>query len=167
MGSRKLANELKIKQSQAKEFIDNYFNKFPTIKQFRDDAISKAREKGYAKTLFGRKLALPELVNPSNYSKMQVSGSERVAVNMPIQGTAADLIKIAMINIDKEIESIDGIKMIIQVHDELVFEVDRGMIELAENIIREKMEEALPEMYRNTIRLKVDINHGNNWFEAH
>ncbi|MEA1973748.1 MAG: DNA polymerase, partial [Candidatus Cloacimonadota bacterium] len=167
MGARTLAKELKIKQKEAKIFIDNYFNKFPSIKDFKEKAIADARENGFASTLFGRKLFLPALANPSSYNNRQLSGSERVAVNMPIQGTAADLIKIAMINIDNEISDIDGIDMLIQVHDELVFEVEKNLSEKAEEIIRRNMEEALPEKYRKIIRLKVDIGYGKNWFEAH
>lgn len=167
MGARKLSQELKISQKEASAFIETYFEKFPTIKEFRDESVNLARKDGFASTLFGRKLYLPELTNPSRYSKMQVSGAERVAVNMPIQGTAADLIKIAMINIDNEVKDKDWIKMMIQVHDELVFEVDKNMVEKAMEIIREKMESALPQEYRQTIHLKVDINSGANWLEAH
>ncbi len=161
MGSRKLAKDLGITVKEAKLFIENYFEKFPTIKKYMDDKIQTAREKGYAETLFGRKLYLPDLSSSNNrYQK----AAERVAVNMPIQGTAADIIKIAMIRINERIKNNKNILMIIQVHDELVFEVKNDFVEDAQKIIAEEMENILTD---SPVKLSVDIGIGKSWFEAH
>ncbi len=161
MGARKLSKDLGITLNEAKRFIENYFEKFPTIKKFMDEAVQNAREKGYAETMFGRRLYLPDILSSNNrYQK----AAERVAVNMPIQGTAADIIKIAMINIHKKIKDNENILMIIQVHDELVFEVNNDYIEEAQKIIREEMENVLKN---SLVKLSVDIGIGKSWFEAH
>ena len=129
-----------------------------------ENTINKAKETGYVATMLGRKLYLPEL---KSSNKRQVSEAERVAINMPIQGSAADLIKIAMIEIHKIIKDNPDIKMIIQVHDELVFEVKEEILENTVNIIKEKMQSVLPEKYKGIIPLVVDVGIGDNWLEAH
>jgi len=164
MGSFRISKELNISRKEAKEFISNYFEKFPTIKKYLNDGIEKAQKEGYVSTVFGRKLFLPE-INSSN--KMVAKGAERVATNMPIQGSAADIIKIAMINLTEKFKNNDEIKMIIQVHDELVFEIKKDKLEFAEKIIIDEMEQALPVEFANIIHLKVDVGVGKNWFEAH
>jgi len=164
MGAFRISNELKISRREGQEFVDNYFNKFPTIHDFIDDVINSTREKGYAETLFGRKLYLPE-INSSN--KNTAREAERVATNMPIQGSAADIIKIAMIRIHEKIKERDDLKMIIQVHDELIFEVKKNVLEEAKKIIVTEMESALPDKYAEIISLTVDLGVGKNWFEAH
>ncbi|MDD3606623.1 MAG: DNA polymerase, partial [Candidatus Cloacimonas acidaminovorans] len=95
------------------------------------------------------------------------SEAERIAVNMPIQGTAADLIKIAMLNIHKQIDKREGIKMILQVHDELLFEVQQEALEETKNIVKTCMESALPPKYAEIVHLKTDVGVGKNWFKAH
>lgn len=164
MGAFRVSNELNISRQEAQEFIDNYFSKFPTIQNFIQRTIKNATKKGYAETIYGRKLYLPDL-NSSNRQK--VNDAARVATNMPIQGSAADIIKIAMINLHEKIKDNDDIKMIMQVHDELVFEVKKSEMEDAEKLIRTEMENALPEEYSKILPLVVDLGIGKNWFEAH
>ena len=164
MGAFRVSNELNIPQKEAKEFIDNYFSKFPTIQNYILKSIETATRKGYAETIFGRKLYLPEL---SSSNRQRVSEAARVATNMPIQGSAADIIKIAMINLHEKIKENDGIKMIMQVHDELVFEVRKDKLEEAKKLIKIEMENALPREYADIVPLVVDIGIGDNWFEAH
>jgi len=164
MGAFRVSNELNIPRKEAAEFIENYFSKFPTIKKYILQSIESATYKGYAETIFGRKLYLPEL-NSSN--KMRVSEAARVATNMPIQGSAADIIKIAMINLHEKIKDDDDIKMIMQVHDELVFEVKKDKLEEAKKLIRTEMVNALPKEYADLVPLEVDIGIGKNWFDAH
>jgi DNA polymerase-1 len=164
MGAFRISNELNISRKEAQEFVDNYFNKFPTIKGYLDGVIESARTNGYVSTIFGRKLYLPE-INSKN--KLRAREAERVATNMPIQGSAADIIKLAMININNVIRRRNDIKMIIQVHDELVFEIQKDNLEEAREIIVREMEAALPENYSKIVPLTVDIGIGRNWFEAH
>ncbi len=164
MGAFRVSNELNIPRKEAQEFIDNYFSKFPTIQNHIKKSIETATRKGYAETIFGRKLYLPEL---SSSNRQRVSEAARVATNMPIQGSAADIIKIAMINLHEKIKDNDDIEMIMQVHDELVFEVKKSKLEVAKKLIKTEMEKALPEEYSKIVPLEVDIGIGKNWFEAH
>lgn len=164
MGQKKLSRELGISQEEAKKLIDEYFHRFPTIQAFINNCKAEARLHGFCQTLFGRKLYLKN-INSSNQGLR--AEAERVAVNMPIQGTAADLIKIAMIDIHKQIKDNPRIKMILQVHDELVFEVHKEFLLEAEKLVKKAMEEALPEKYSRIVTLKVDIGHGHSWFDAH
>ena len=164
MGAFRVSNELNIPRKEAQQFIDNYFSKFPTIKNYIQKSIESATRKGYAETIFGRKLYLPEL-NSSN--KMRVGEAARVATNMPIQGSAADIIKIAMINLHEKIKDNDDIKMIMQVHDELVFEVKKEKLEEAITLIISEMMNALPKEFADIVPLEVDLGIGENWFEAH
>ncbi|MCK4653827.1 MAG: DNA polymerase I [Candidatus Cloacimonetes bacterium] len=164
MGAFRVSNELGISRKEASEFIDNYFSKFPTIKNYIDSGIEKAKKDEFVSTIFGRKLYLSEL-NSSN--KMRMREAERVATNMPIQGSAADIIKIAMINLNEKIKDNPDIKMIIQVHDELVFEVKKDKLDFAKELIITEMENALPKEYSDIVPLVVDVGVGNNWFEAH
>lgn len=164
MGQVKLSRELGISQPEAKEIIKHYFEQFESVKQFILYTHNQARQKHYCETLFGRRLYLP-YINSSN-QKLK-SEAERIALNMPIQGTAADLIKLAMIDIHKQIKDGKDIKMILQVHDELVFEVKTRAVERAMQIIKTAMSGALPEKYRQKISLEVEAGYGNSWFEAH
>lgn len=164
MGAFSLAKELDISVKEAKQFIENYYNSFPKIISFIEKQKRFALEKGYVETLFGRKLFLPNIHSTNQGIRAE---SERIAVNMPIQGTAADLIKIAMINIHDKIKNMPKVKMIIQVHDELVFEVRRDFVETMKELIVDLMEKALPEQYREKIRLTAEIGAGENWAEAH
>jgi DNA polymerase-1 len=164
MGAFRVSNELGIPRKEASEFIENYFSKFPTIKNYIDSGIEQAKKERFVSTIFGRKLYLPEL-NSSN--KMRMREAERVATNMPIQGSAADIIKIAMINLNEKIKDNPDIKMIIQIHDELVFEVKKDKLDFAKELIVTEMENALPKEYSDIVPLVVDVGIGNNWFEAH
>ncbi|MDP2174142.1 MAG: DNA polymerase I [Candidatus Cloacimonadaceae bacterium] len=164
MGQKKLARELGISQDRAKELITNYFERFPSIRAFINNCIANARRERYCETLFGRRLYLRNINSPNQGLK---SEAERVSVNMPIQGSAADLIKIAMLDIHALIKADDRIRMIMQVHDELVFEVHKDSVERATALIRDCMENALPQEHRNIVEIKTDISHGASWFDAH
>ncbi len=164
MGQRKLSRELGIPLNDAKEIIDDYYAQFPSIRNFINQCVNKARQQHYAETLFGRRLYLPNIDSKNQGLK---SEAERIAVNMPIQGTAADLIKVAMIDIYKQIDKREDIKMILQVHDELVFEIQQKAMEEARKIVKTCMEQALPPKYAEKIHLKTDVGIGKNWFEAH
>lgn len=164
MGAFRISNELNISRKEAQEFIDNYFKNFPSVRNFIDKHLQEATEKGYVETILGRRLYLPDLKSKSNQMR---KAAERVAVNMPVQGSAADLIKIAMNNLYNKIKDNDKIRMLIQVHDELVFEVKKEFLEEAEKIVRETMEDVLPDEFKDIVPLKVDIGIGDNWFEAH
>ena len=164
MGQRKLSRELGISLNEAKDIIDGYYAQFPSIRNFINQCVNKARQQHYAETLFGRRLYLPNIDSKNQGLK---SEAERIAVNMPIQGTAADLIKIAMLNIHKQIDKREDIKMILQVHDELLFEVQQEALEETKNIVKTYMENALPPKYAEKVHLKTDVGVGKNWFEAH
>jgi len=164
MGQRKLSRELGISQSEAKGIIDSYFAQFPSIRNFISQCTLKAHQEHYSETLFGRRLYLPNITSKNQGLK---SEAERVAVNMPIQGTAADIIKLAMLDIHKQIADRHDIKMILQVHDELVFEVHKDAVEEARTIVQTSMENALPVQWRSIVELKTDMGVGKNWYEAH
>ncbi len=156
-----LGNRLEIPQSEAKEIIAKYFARFPKVKQYINDTIDGARRNGYVATLSGRRRYLTDI----NSRNQNVRGNaERQAINMPIQGTAADMIKIAMIRIDEAIrrKKLRG-RMLLQVHDELVFEVPKGEEASLEGIVRENMQNAMSLV----VPLKVDVGVGKNWLEAH
>lgn len=156
-----LSERLGIPRGEAKALIDGYFENFPGVKTFMDQCISDAREKGYVTTLSGRKRHLPDI----NSRNAVVRGvAERNAINAPIQGTAADIIKIAMVNIAKAFEKQQlQSKMILQVHDELNFDVVRDELEIVKKIVKEEMEAAFPL----NVPLVADMGVGNNWLEAH
>jgi DNA polymerase-1 len=161
MGPRGLSSQLGIPVDEAKRFIDEYFEKYPGVKRYIDAAIAEARRKRFAETLLGRRRYLGEIDSEDQRVK---SFSERIAVNMPIQGTAADMIKIAMIGIDRDISERGlGSRMILQVHDELVFEIAPGEREAMETLVRERMESALAL----DVPVRADIGFGSNWLEAH
>ncbi len=164
MGSFRISQELEISRTEAKEFIENYFSKFPTIKEYIHSGIQQATIDGFVTTIYGRKLFLPDLYSSN---KMLAEGAKRVATNMPIQGSAADIIKVAMISLHKRIKNNFDIKMIIQVHDELVFEIRKDKLEEAKKLIREEMEKAIPQKYSYIVPLIVDVGVGQNWYEAH
>jgi DNA polymerase-1 len=160
MGSRRLAGDLDISQSDAKQYIDNYFSKYARVTAFFDELVDRARETGYAETMFERKRLLPELTQTS---RRQQAFAERAAVNTPIQGTAADIIKFAMVELQKEIEDGDlPMRMLLQVHDELVFEVEEGFVDQARSIVRRGME----DVCELDVPLKVDMGVGDNWLDA-
>jgi len=156
-----LARQLKIDRGTAQEYIDLYFSRYPGVKEYMDRTREMARDQGYVETLFGRRLYLPE-INSSNHNRRQYA--ERTAINAPMQGTAADLIKRAMIAVDHWIrESNNGCRMIMQVHDELVLEVPDAQLKVASDKLRELMS-GVAEL---AVPLVVDVGHGANWDEAH
>jgi DNA polymerase-1 len=158
-----LSQELKITPALAKKYIDGYFNKYKKVKAYIDKMVENAHKNGYVTTLFNRRLNLPD-INSRNRNVMQMA--ERNAINAPIQGTAADIIKIAMINLYSKMKSKRlKSRMLLQVHDELVFEVVKDEINIMERLIREEMEGAGSPFIK--IPLKVSISRGVNWAEAH
>ena len=156
-----LSQRLNIKRKEAKQLIDGYFANYPGIKQFMEDSVDGAKEKGYVQTILKRKRFLKDI----NSKNAVVRGyAERNAINAPIQGSAADIIKVAMINIHKEMEE-QGLqsKMILQVHDELVFDVVPSEKGIIAKLAKEKMENAV----KTTVRLDVEGSFGKTWLEAH
>ncbi|MBK8701472.1 MAG: DNA polymerase I [Saprospiraceae bacterium] len=161
-GATNLSRQLGISRKEAKELIDQYFIQFAGLKQYMEDTVSFARLNGYVKTMLGRKRELRDI---NSRNSLASSNAERVAVNTPIQGTAADMIKVAMININHAIKQ-QGLKsrMILQVHDELVFDVYKPEIEAVKAIVLDKMPNAIPGL---KVPIEVGIGIGNNWLEAH
>ncbi len=156
-----LSENLGISRTEAKELIDNYFSEYPAIKKYMDDQIALAKKKGYVETLLGRKRWLRDI----HSSNSVVRGyAERNAINMPIQGTAADMIKLAMIDIFKLFnEKKYRTKMILQVHDELIFDTHVEELEEIKPVIKEKMEHAM----KLKVPIKVELGMGKDWLEAH
>ncbi len=152
-----LSSDLGIPVDEAKAYIDNYFLHYRGVKEFIDKTIAEAKEKGYVKTILNRKRSIPELISANGATR---NFGERMAVNTPIQGSAADLIKMAMINIDKRLDK-ERLKsmMILQVHDELVFEVMENELEVMRKIVKDEMENVMPM----AVPIKVDIGTGKNW----
>ena len=156
-----LAERLNIPRSEAKELIDGYFESYPQIKEYMNKSIEVAREKGYVETICGRKRMLPDI---HSHNSVVRGYAERNAINAPIQGSAADIIKIAMIRIARRFEE-EGLKsrMILQVHDELNFNVPTDELERVQEIVRHEMENAYPLQ----VPLVADYGTGHNWLEAH
>ncbi len=161
MGAFGLASRLDISQQEAQTFIDAYFMKYPGVKNFMEEVVKKAQKDGYVSTMLGRKRRLPDILSDNRRRR---EFAERTAINTPIQGTAADMIKLAMINIQNRINREKlNLKMIMQVHDELVFEVLRDEVDYAKTLVQEEMESAL----QLDVPVKVDVGVGENWLEAH
>ena len=162
MGAFGLAKTLGITRSDAQNYIQEYFNKYPTVLQYMEESKQFAREHGYVETFFGRRLWLPEI---SSSNGLRKAGAERAAINAPMQGTAADLIKLAMIQVQQWIDDNSDLKgqVIMQVHDELVFEVPNNEID--------KFTKEIPQIMQNVAKLDipliVEINAGENWEKAH
>lgn len=157
IGSFSLAKDLGISTKEAQQYINNYFARYVGVKRYLDKMIEKARTEGYVTTLLNRIRYIPE-IKSKDWSTRQFG--ERTAINTPIQGTAADMIKLAMIRIHRQLkEKFPEVKMILQVHDELVFEVPENQIELVKPLIREGMETVL----ELSVPIKVDIHVGRNW----
>jgi DNA polymerase I len=161
MGSQRLARETGISMAEAKDFITAYFDKYAKVKRYLDTQIEFAKEKGYVKTLLGRRRDIPE-INSDN-PRLQ-SNAERIATNTPIQGSAADLIKVAMVRIHNRLKQ-EALKcrMLIQVHDELVFELPEEEIEQVTKLVKSEMEDAMSLK----VPLLAEVGVGNNWAEAH
>ena len=155
-----LSENLGISTKEASNFIEQYLNTYPGIKTYMDETIKKAHENKYVKTLFNRKRNIPELDN-KNY--MIRSGAERIALNTPIQGTSADIIKIAMVEASKKLKKNNmKTKMILQVHDELIFDVFKDELDMVKEIVKETME----GVCKMSVPLKVDIEVGTDWYDA-
>ncbi|MFP3927825.1 MAG: DNA polymerase I, partial [Desulfobacteraceae bacterium] len=161
MGPHKLSEELGIDHKTAKAYIDTYYKKHEGVLRFRERMIEEARAKGFVTTLFNRRRYLPDVMHKSSFVRAE---AERMAVNTPIQGTAADLIKRAMICIHGRLADKGwGARMLLQVHDELVFEVPQQEVEEIKPIIKEEME----SVYPLSVPLEVEMNTGRNWSDAH
>lgn len=156
-----LSQDLSISRKQASEYIEQYFKTYPKIKEFLDNVVKKGKEDGYVSTLLGRRRPIPEL-NSSNF--MQRSFGERVAMNSPIQGTAADIIKLAMINVDKELRlrNLES-RIVLQVHDELLIEAKAEEVEEVRQLLLDKMKHVM----KLSVELEVGLGVGDNWLEAH
>jgi DNA polymerase-1 len=161
-GSTNLSKQLGISRNESKALIDAYFLQYHGLKSYMEKTVDMARKKGYVMTLMGRKRILRDIHSNSSLEK---SNAERMAINTPIQGSAADLIKIAMLSIHKELKNGNwGAKMILQVHDELVFDVPKAEVEKLSALIRDKMCHAMPSL---KVPIEVEVKSGNNWLEAH
>lgn len=156
-----LSQRLGISRSEAKKIIDDYFEAFPSVKTYIESTVTAARESGYVETIFGRRRYIPD-INAKN--AVARSLAERNAVNAPIQGTSADIIKLAMINVDRRIEEA-GLKsrMVLQIHDELLFDTCADEVEMLSSIVKEEME----HVTELSVPLTVECNYGKNWLEAH
>jgi DNA polymerase-1 len=161
MGPQKLSEELGIELKTARNYINAYYERYQGVVRYKEEMVDNAQKKGYVTTLFNRRRYLPDIQHGNNRIR---SEAERMAINTPIQGTAADLIKKAMINIHRRLgqESLRA-KMLLQVHDELVFEVPEEELDVIMPLVKEEME----GVYPLRVPLKVDINTGRNWDEAH
>jgi DNA polymerase-1 len=160
IGAFSLAQKLGVTNAEAKDFIERYFERFPGVRRYLDEQIEIARQRGYVETLTGRRRYIPEITS-RNFNIR--SFGERAATNAPIQGTAADLIKMAMIDIDREIRTTDSAaRMLLQVHDELLFETPKGEADATLEMLREKMEGAA----ELRVPLRVETGIGDNWLEC-
>ncbi len=159
-----LASTLGISQHEAKTYIETYFARYAGVKAFLERAIEEAKQRGYVTTILGRRRPIPELASPD---AVQRSFGERMAVNNPIQGSAADLIKVAMIGVSRRLAAeMPRVKMILQVHDELIFDVPEKDLEQTKTLVRAEME-ATGQRLGLTVPLKVDMGVGRNWRAAH
>ena len=161
-GATNLSRQLSISRKEATELIHSYFREFSGLKNYMDTTVNSARETGYVKTLLGRRRNLRDI---NSRNSLTASNAERVAINTPIQGTAADMIKIAMIDIHKAFKQ-QKLKsvMVLQVHDELVFDVYKPELEQVKSIISSKMQNAIPDL---KVPILVEMGIGHNWLEAH
>ncbi|BFM01960.1 hypothetical protein Psyaliredsea_06070 [Psychrobacter alimentarius] len=165
-----LAKQLQMSRGEAQDYIDMYFERYPGVKNYMINTRASAYEKGYVETILGRKLYTPD-INHSN--RMVKQGAERAAINAPLQGSAADLIKLAMIAVDKVLPK-DQAKMLLQVHDELVFEVDADKVGAVSQLITHAMQDVLTTTAVDkgwninfAVPLLVETDSGQNWDEAH
>ena len=161
MSAHGLSRQLGIERHQAADYMNVYFERYPGVREYMDNTRQQAKEQGYVETIFGRRLYLPE-INSSNGMRRQYA--ERTAINAPMQGSAADIIKRAMIDIHSWLADVDnGIKMIMQVHDELVFEVPKEQLDMA----RKTIEDFMVKAAQLNVPLEVGIGVGDNWEQAH
>jgi len=161
MGARALARQIQVKTREAQAFIDQYFATYPGVRTFIDETREQARRDGYVETMLGRRRLLPDIMSTNNRVR---SFQERIAVNTPIQGTAADLIKLAMLRLKAALKDVEtGAVLLLQVHDELVLELPESELETVKALVVEAMEKALPL----SVPLVVDAHAGTDWREAH
>ncbi len=161
MSSFGLAKNLGIETKAAAAYIDRYFQRYPGVKQYMDETKAAAKSMGYVETVFGRRLYLPEITSPNGSRR---AGAERAAINAPMQGTAADLIKLAMVAVQKELDAHKpGIKMIMQVHDELVFELPEGEVDW----LRSHIPRLMADVAALKVPLLAEVGVGANWDKAH
>ena len=153
-----LSEDLSISPKEAKKYIDHYFETYPKIKEFLDGTVAKAKEEGCVRTLYNRRRPVPEL-SSSNF--MQRAFGERIAMNSPLQGTAADIMKIAMIRVDRRLRSMKS-RILLQVHDELLIETAPDELEEVKQILQEEMTGAA----ELSVNLEIDVHDGENWYEA-
>jgi len=159
MGAHKLSQELRIKRDTARQYIDSYLARYASIREYMDAMAVKAEEEGCVTTLLGRRRSIPE-IRSANFNEREAG--RRIAINTPIQGTAADIIKIAMVRIHEKLAGMKS-RMILQVHDELVFEADLAEVDELKALVKHEMENAMPL----EVPVRVDIGVGKNWAEAH
>jgi DNA polymerase-1 len=161
MGAHGLARQLGIARGEAQEYMDRYFARFAGVRRFMDEVREKARRDGYVETVFGRRLYLREI---RSRNQGQRAGAERAAINAPMQGTAADIIKRAMIAVDAWLDTLDArAAMILQVHDELVLEVRNDCIDT----VREGLHRHMSGAAELSVPLEIDVGVGPNWDKAH
>ncbi|RZA16777.1 MAG: DNA polymerase I, partial [Proteobacteria bacterium] len=162
MGPQRLARETGVSMREAKDFIDRYFATYPGIRAYIDRSINFAREHEYTMTITGRRRTLREINETKD--RMVLSNAQNIAVNAPVQGSAADLIKIAMVRVQKKLDE-SGLhaRMLLQVHDELVFECPKDEADRVTALVKREMEEA----YQFSVPLQTDVGIGENWLEAH
>jgi DNA polymerase-1 len=161
MGPARVARETGLSLAEAREFIERYFGAFPKVRAWIDGVLAGARERGYVETLFGRRRRTPEILSSNSRAK---SFAENAAVNTPVQGSAADIIKRAMIDLERELSGSKlGAQMLLQVHDELVLEVPEAELEETRALVKRAMEQAV----KLAVPLRVDVGSGANWLEAH
>ena len=161
MSSFGLAQNLGIERATAQAYIDSYFSRYPGVKRYMDETRERARSQGYVETVFGRRLRLPEIKSGSPQRRQ---AAERAAINAPMQGTAADLIKLAMVEVQEWLDERGfGAKLIMQVHDELVLEVPHGELDEVGEGLRARMQ----DVAQLEVPLIVDVGVGDNWDEAH
>ena len=159
-----LARNLRIPRAEAQGFIDRYFERFPGIKDYMDETVAFAKEHAYVQTLFGRKINTPEI----NAKGPHAGFAKRAAINAPIQGSAADVIRRAMVRMDAALAKADlPAKMLLQVHDELIFEVDEDQVDPLIDVVRDVMESAAMPAVKLDVPLTVDAGVGDNWAQAH
>ncbi|PJI07149.1 MULTISPECIES: DNA polymerase I [Clostridium] len=160
IGDFSLAKDIKVSRKEAKEYIETYFERYPNVKKYLDDTIAKAKKDMYVTTIMNRRRTIPE-INSSN--KMVKSFGERLAMNTPIQGSAADLIKLAMVNVYNKIKELKlKSRLILQVHDELILNVYKDELDTVKNMVKFEMEKAM----ELKVPLEVDIKSGSTWYEA-
>jgi len=155
-----LSKQIQVERKQAQNYIDAYFERYPGVKMYMENTREFAREHGFVETVYGRRLYLPD-INAKNHNMRQYA--ERTAINAPMQGTAADIIKMAMIEVDQWLRSTSDIKMVMQVHDELVFEVAESALESASKQVCELMQ----NVAKLDVPLLVEAGTAKNWAKAH